>query len=247
MQMLGLTVRIFAMSIERKIAENLELLNGRGVAFDIDAVTQATYVLALRGVSERFGRVVSKEELVDYWYLAKIAMQHGIPQAESLEFARGAWNRHDVYLNSPPMPGIGTVLEVFAKAGVFPKFISSRPEEFLDTSREWFKNTFPGMVKPEDIILGRKEGMSGGQFKSDMAKKYGIGLFVEDAPEEAIAIAESGVRVLIVPQPWNIQQKIDHPNVKHLGEYLDSMDGSWPILRFLLSQEAKSFLASVAQ
>lgn len=235
------------MTIERKVSENLKLLNGLGVGLDIDAVSQATYVLALRGVSERFGRFVSKEELIDYWYLAKLAMQHGIPEAESMEFARGAWNRHDVYLNSPPMPGISTVLEIFAKTGVFPKFISSRPEEFLDTSRKWFKNTFSGMVKPENIILGRKEGMSGGRFKADMAKKYGIGLFIEDAPEEAITIADSGVLVLVVPQPWNVQKKINHPNVKHLGEYLDGMDGSWPILRFLLSPEAKTFLASVAQ
>ncbi|MEJ2441723.1 MAG: hypothetical protein P8Y06_02275, partial [Patescibacteria group bacterium] len=99
-------------------------------------------------------------------------------------------------------------------------------------------------VKSKDIILGREEGMFGGDFKALSVDEFNVGLHIEDAIEEAMAVAEkTDAYVLVVPQPWNIGEegrKINHPRIKHLGDYF-GLAGTWPVLRFLVSKEAAEF------
>ena len=61
------------------VEESLNFLNGRSVGLDIDAITQATYILALKKASQSLGKVVLKEHLTTYWELARIAQKNGIP------------------------------------------------------------------------------------------------------------------------------------------------------------------------
>src|SRR3989344_960606 len=130
------------MSIERhplltnSIRENLSFLSGRKVSLDIDAVTQASDILALRNVSQELKKVITKEMLTTYWQMAKIAEDNGVPKERSLAFAQGVWNRHDVYLNAPPMLGVTTLLEAFDDSEIPYLFISSRPVEFTETTIE---------------------------------------------------------------------------------------------------------------
>jgi hypothetical protein len=235
--------------IANLIAENLQALDGGMIGIDIDAVTQATYTLALRNVSRRLGlqSVIPKERLTSYWELVKIAQHYGIAEDEALEYARSSWNDHEVYQNSPAMPGIRSLLEIFRYVQIPHIFISSRPPEFLETTQIWFGMTFP-WINLESIILGRAEGMSGGEFKTGAVKKYGVVLHLEDAPEEAIPIVEqTSARVILVPQPWNLQEEISHPQIKTLTRHYSEVAGVWPVLRFLASPEARDFLRNVAQ
>lgn len=240
------------MSIERNsrvtsaIAENLKVLKGSAVGIDIDAVTQATFILALNHASHNLRKVILKEKLTGYWELANIARANGISDDKALEFAKNAWNRNDVYLKSPAMPGITTLMEIFNCVDIPYFFISSRPVEFLETTHEWFTRTFP-WVKEENIVLGRPEGVSGGVFKAAEIRKRKILLHLEDALEEASVIVDkTPAGVLVVPQPWNASERIDNPRIKQLGPYSDT-DGVWPVIRFLASREAKAFLNNVAQ
>lgn len=228
------------------VSENLKLLNGGVVGIDIDAVTQATDIVALKNVSRELGKVILKEDITSYWELAKIGVANGMSEQEAMSFARRAWNQHEVYANSPPVPGIKTLLDIFDQTDTDYIFISSRPIEFEQTTRDWFKKTFP-WVESRNIILGRKEHFGAGDFKAKVITERGIKLHIEDALEEALVIADvARVPVIIVPQPWNIREKVDNPRIKHLKEYSDT-SGVWPVLKFLVSSEAKNFLNSVAQ
>lgn len=228
------------------IAENLKVLKDSAVSIDIDAVTQATFILALNHASHELKKVVLKEKLTDYWELANIARANGVSDEKALGFAKNAWNRHDVYLNSPTMPGIATLLEIFNGIDIPYFFISSRPVEFLKTTHAWFAKMFP-RVKEENIVLGRPEGVSGGVFKSAEIRKRRILLHLEDALEEAsIIVDKTPAGVLVIPQPWNVSEKTDNPRIKQLGPYSDTA-GVWPVIRFLASHEAKEFLNNVAQ
>jgi len=228
------------------VSENLNFLNGRYISIDIDAVTQATYILALRNVSRNFRKVVLKEEIKTYWGLTDIVEKNGVPKDRSLDFAKEAWNNNEVYSKSPEMPGIRALLEVLNEIKVPHKFFSARPVEFEDVTKGWFKETFP-WVPSDDIVLGRKEGVSGGFFKAQMVLKYNVGLHIEDALDEAAEIAElTKIPELVVPQPWNTQEIIASPMIRLLGKYSEQ-DGAWPILRFLAGKDAKSFFNSVAQ
>ena len=83
------------------VEESLSFLNGRSVGIDIDAVTQATYILALRKVSKTFGKVISKDHLKTYWELVNIVQKNGISADEALGYAKGAWNNEEVFGNAP--------------------------------------------------------------------------------------------------------------------------------------------------
>jgi hypothetical protein len=162
------------------LSENMKLLNGKKVGLDIDAVTQATYILALNNASHGIGKNIQRDELITYWELAEIAKKNGVAHEKAKEFALNAWNNNYVYSKAPVMPGMTDLLQMFNEASVPYLHISSRPVEFLDVTKEFFKNNF-SFIDPENIILGRKDGISGGVFKSEMIKKYNVGLFIEDA------------------------------------------------------------------
>lgn len=228
------------------LRENLKLLNGRSVGIDIDGVTQATYILALNKVSHTFGKVINREELSSYWELAKIVQKNGVPEDDALEFAKGAWNDDYVYLNSPLMPGIADLLKMFNEASVSYKFISSRPIKFADTTFEFLNKQF-SWIKPEDIIIGRKEGENGGDFKANMIDRYNVALHIEDAVEEArLIVRNTNAHVLIVPQSWNDYDRFEHPQIKYFESYVNS-NGVWPVVRFLMSPAFKEFFNDVAQ
>ena len=224
------------------VSENLSYLNSGTVSLDIDAVTQATYVLALNKVGHILGKAVHKEQLITYWELANIARLNGIPEDKTMDFARSAWNDENVYLNAPVMPGILTLLNIFNEVGTPYIFISSRPAEFEEVTKKWFSQNIP-FVKSESIILGRQEGVSGGDFKSRMIKEFGVVLHIEDAVEEAVKIVEATpAKIIIVPQPWNEARTIQHPRIKYLGNHIETK-GVWPVVRYLASNEARNFLA----
>lgn len=232
-------------------SENMKLLNGKAVGIDIDAVTQATYILALNKASYDIGKIIQRDDLKTYWELAEIAKKNGIAPEKAKDFALSAWNNDYVYSNAPVMPGIKDLLQMFDEASVQYLHISSRPVEFLDTTRNFFKNNFPfknaDKYLSENIILGRIDGVSGGVFKAEMINKYNVGLFIEDATEEAeIIVKNTNAKVIIVPQPWNETERFEHPRIKYLGSYKES-NGSWSVLKFLASSEANKFLNNVAQ
>lgn len=230
-------------NVFKNLTENLKLLNERPITFDIDAVTQATYVLALNTASRRLRKIIHRDELTSYWELTNIVQKNGYSKDEALKIALSAWNNDIVYLNSPKMSGISTLFKFLSEINYPYKFVSSRPKEFLNATRMYFQQNFP-WIDRDNIILGRNDGEHGGDFKARILSELGTALHVEDALDEAKIIAESTCsKVLIVPQPWNESDRLDNANIKYLGHFYENND-SWPVIKFLASEEAKNFLNS---
>ena len=228
----------------KNISENLKLLKGGLVSFDIDAVTQQTSDLSLKKASHILKKYITISDIVKYWGLKDIAAKNGMNEKEALEFSLYCWNDHSVYSGSPVLPGTLTLLRLFEEARIPYMFISSRPTEFKLTTKRWFEKNLP-WVDPKNIIVERVGAAFGGSYKSDMINKYGVVLHIEDAVEEARAIAqETSAKVIIVPQPWNQSGRFFHPNIKYLGEFRYS--GTFPLIKFLASDNAKDFLDHVA-
>lgn len=227
----------------KRIEKNLQALQGRPISLDIDAVTQATFYGALITLSRKLELVnpIRKHQMITYWELKKISERHLIPPDESLEFSKSAWNNVPVYKESPRMPGITSLLKILHDIDYPHLFISSRPTDFLATTHEWFGKYFK-WIDSEAIIIARPDHMSGEVFKTSEVLSRGVGLHIEDSPEEALAIAAgTTAKVLVVPQPWNTTHLFDHARTKYLGPYNESA-GSWPVLKFLASNEAYDFL-----
>lgn len=224
------------------VSENLRLIDG-AIGIDIDGVVQASSVLALRNASERVKQVILRDHVTSYWELVNVGKQHGMTDLEAIEFATSSYNNHDVYLNAPLMAGIKPFLEILQIIKKPHLFGSARPVEFAQTTKDMFARKLP-WIKPESIFLGRKEWMSGGEYKSSLINNYGIGLYIEDSIAEANEMARrTDALILLVPQPWNKNEKIENTKRVHrLGEYDENAE-SWPILRFLATREARKFLS----
>lgn len=225
-----------------KIESNLKYLKRGKISFDLDAITQATFHKALTNLSLKLGLIkpISKHQMITYWELKKISESHGISVEESLDFSKSAWNNDLVYRTSPVMPGITSLLKVLRDIEFPHIFISSRPADFLTTTQEWFAKRFD-WIPPEDIKICRPSDMHGGIYKASQIELYQVGLHIEDATEEVTEIAaRTRAKQLVLPQPWNILDARNGVNVRVLGNYSEHA-GSWPVLKFLASDECKSF------
>ncbi|HLE48559.1 MAG TPA: hypothetical protein VI819_00795 [Patescibacteria group bacterium] len=228
------------------ISENLLLIESGKISFDIDAVAQGTFVKALNNASHIFKKVIFKSDLKTYWELDKIARANGIAESDSMRFTKSLWNTHDTYADSPKVYGFDSMLrmvnEISKSEDLNYYFISSRPPEFLETTQNWFLQKYP-FVNTENIKLGRPKGMSGGIYKSMMINQFDIGLHFEDVVDEALEIVKyTNCKVIIVPQPWNINELTESPRIKRLDTY-SYFSGVWPVLRFLSSPQARQFLS----
>ncbi len=226
------------------IERNLSFLNGRTVSFDLDGVTQATYLNVLSLVSHEFKKPYNHEHLTTYWELVNIARANGIPEDQCLDYMKSTWNQYDVYRNSPEIAGISTLLKILKDIQVPVVFISSRPMEFLEVTKEWFADKF-AWIDPENIHIKRPDIVTGEAYKPAMVEAYNVGLHIEDAPDEANAVAsQTTAKVLLVPQQWNRLATIESPNVKILEQ--GKASGVWSVIRFLASSDANAFLTNVA-
>lgn len=227
--------------LTNNLRENLKVLNGGVISFDIDAVTQATCFAVARRASHEFKKEINRADLKTYTEMASIAERHGMCPDDAIEYARRVWNNDDLYLNSPPNAGMTSLLKLLYEVDYPHVFITSRAVEFRSVTEAFFRNKFP-WIEPKNIIMGKAHHEPGGLFKSEMIKRNNVALHIEDCLEEAeIIVDKTSARLIIIPQPWNENFKIEHPRIKYLGSHLDS-SGSWPLVRFLTSQSAKEFL-----
>jgi uncharacterized protein len=87
--------------------------------------------------------------------------------------------------------------------------ITARPEQIKEKTFEWLDTYFPNVF--EKVIftnLFYGEGVK--RKKSDVCKELGVEVFIEDAFHNAHDVANAGIPVLLLDQPWN-QNHTDLP------------------------------------
>jgi len=191
-------------AIRNKISRNLEKLGvPLKISFDIDGVVQATFQQALLWASHRLKNSIDLEQLVTYWGLNEISRKFRLSEKDAHDSTRNAFNREEVFLNSPPLPGARSILGIFQELGIPYVFISSRPADFLEATGNWFAKEFP-WIDRNNIFLRREEGESGGSFKSRVIVSQGVLLHFDDSMEDAQEIVRrTQAKIVIVPQPRN--------------------------------------------
>lgn len=228
------------------IERNLSYIEGGLVALDIDNVTQSTCTKAFNKASYKLNVQIFKEQITNYWKLKEIAEANGIPTDKSLSFAKNAYNDDQVYRESSEMPGMRSLLKIFGNKIPY-IFYSARPIEYIDVTQDWFGKKFP-FVDFEKINIGRKKGTSGGLYKSSIVKEKNIKLCLDDSIEETLEIAaNTRAKSIIVPQPWNMLDQVNHPQIKYVTDFIESendISTIWPIIRFLKDNSAADFLKS---
>jgi uncharacterized HAD superfamily protein len=88
----------------------------------------------------------------------------------------------------------------------FVYYISSRPASLAKTTTRWL--VINGFPCPGDVYLAED--------KAEVCKKLKIDLHVEDRLDVMHDLADNGIRVLGIKQPWNEDGIDDFPHVDHI-------------------------------
>ena len=81
--------------------------------------------------------------------------------------------------------------------------VTSRPSSLEGETREWVDNHFPPFFWYLDFAKGSFESSSALPTKASICLERRYGYLIEDSPENALEVANSGVMVFLMNHPWN--------------------------------------------
>lgn len=158
------------------------------IGFDIDGVLADFVSALLQRYEEKTGRHFNNEDVTEYWLWKAMGvseedlweinnemMTSGHPFSV-YEDGRAAWNT--------------------AKREVaIPHIITSRDTRYRAPTARWLvSNAF----FPATLFMGADD-------KGKACRGLGVTHFIEDSPDNAVALADAGIRVCLVPRPWTAQ------------------------------------------
>jgi len=151
----------------------------------------------LRGIGIH---VPSYEETPDF----NLAVAWKCPGEEAIKRVN-LFLRSDEFASLTPLPG---AKDAFSR--LFPPHnyhtITSRPDGVEPITRKFFDEHLGGRYKSIHH-LGNYEHKRN-TTKAEVANRLGLDLFIEDTYPEAIAIAKTGIPVLLMNRPWNVGREI---------------------------------------
>ena len=91
--------------------------------------------------------------------------------------------------------------------------LTSRSKLVENETREWLQIYFPD-IKEILITDYEKNGR-----KFDYCKELRVDFHVDDYSKHAIGIAEQGIEVIMLNQPWNLHEEINHPKIQRAKDW----------------------------
>lgn len=107
---------------------------------------------------------------------------------------------HKMHYDALPLPGSVAGIKKLKENHIL-YIISAKPESLREKTEEWIAKYFPNMF--EKIIFTRLLFDPEKQKKSEVCKKLGIEVFVDDAVHNTHDISEAGIPTLLLDMPWN--------------------------------------------
>lgn len=111
----------------------------------------------------------------------------------------------DAFRNLPTFPDALRVVPSLAREHEL-HAITSRCPSTQSLTQEWIRRHFPECftsVTHTDQYSASLNSASAQKTKGGVSRELGIELFVEDALHHATECASQGIRVLLLPRPWN--------------------------------------------
>ncbi|AIM17013.1 HAD family acid phosphatase [Neobacillus sp.] len=136
------------------------------------------------------------------------------PFGLSDEEGKHMWNRslEEIYYTScPPFPDALETLQQLDKQGHEIFYITSRPAEHGERTKEWMKQIgFP--VVDERFFYGMKD-----HEKVEIIKQLNLDYYFDDKPDVLNTLLNESVKVIIKDQSYN--RHIDLPRIVHWKEF----------------------------
>ncbi|EKD23644.1 MAG: hypothetical protein ACD_81C00206G0002 [uncultured bacterium] len=105
-------------------------------------------------------------------------------------------------LSRSVIDGAFFALSAFKKSGHELFGVTARPHYMVDQTEVWVATYFPNIFSEILFCDTGKEGVIK-EKKSDICKRLGIGMMIEDDIDHALDCAENGIEVILLDCPWN--------------------------------------------
>ena len=162
------------------------------ICVDIDGTMTDPYCW-LDYANKYFNKNVKVEEIKVY----EINEVMGVTKEDFIEF----YGIHgpEIHLNAPLRDEVKKVLEqINRKHNIF--YVTARDYRMTEATKKWFE--VQNLPKAELYMLGS-------HYKVDKAKELGCDVFIEDRYENAVQLANEGIKVLLIDCNYNRISSVD--------------------------------------
>ncbi|HBB27266.1 TPA: hypothetical protein DCZ36_02080 [Candidatus Gracilibacteria bacterium] len=145
----------------------------------------------------------------------------------SKEEAIACWKKFDeinpLDTKISPVPLSQEGIRLLKEHGYKLHAITGRSESSRRQSTEaWINRHFPDVF--ESLTFTNHVKMEGKIHKSEVCKRLGIELMVEDNLDFSLELAENGIKSYVLEQPWNRNRTERHENIKRVANWQEIID-----------------------
>lgn len=179
---------------------------------DIDGTIKDTHTAAVQVFNREFQKSYQPEEIKEFY----IHQPYGLTREEGANV--WAQLENEIYDIGLPLQNAPNVLQKLAEHGHQIYYITARPDrdDIREVTSRWLqRHGFP--FQEDRLLMGSHE-------KEKVAKKVGVDLFFEDAPDYLESLIEGDVHVIISDCVYNRDYKPEHPRFTNWNQIYEIVE-----------------------
>lgn len=138
---------------------------------------------------------------------------YGVPIEELVHRVRYfCHNHHD---EITPIASRDSLLELSRQFD--PHVVTSRCESLRDITSDWLKQNELDLFQELHFTNGFGSTFPHKRSKTEVCRKIGATVLIEDGPENALDVADGGIRVFLFDRPWN--RDVEHHNITRVHSW----------------------------
>lgn len=170
------------------------------IAVDVDDVLTKTGANYIKYHNEKYGTNLKPWQFYDYEYLKPFGLDRREGSRRILDYIE------ERALEIEPLKGARKVLEELKKNHEL-IVITGRAKNIMKTTGEWIDHYFPDIFS--HVVCTDVHQLNGGKDKGEICRDLGVNLLIDDYLKYAQECSREGIRVLLLAQPWNVNEQIE--------------------------------------
>lgn len=180
------------------------------IAVDVDDVLTHTGTEYIKYHNKKYGTKLQLWQFYDYDYLKPYGHDRHEASKRILDYIENK------ALEIEPVEGARGVLEKLKKNHEL-IVITGRAKSIMVKTKEWIGHYYPDIFS--QIVCTDVHQLNGGKDKGEICKELGVNLLIDDYLKYAMECANVGIRVLLLKQPWNINEQINNDLITRVDNW----------------------------
>jgi uncharacterized HAD superfamily protein len=195
----------------------VKLKNSLVIAFDIDEVLAPTLDTFIQFHNSKYGTSLQSADFHSYDLRSVIGCSRNQMNNRYYQFMMSKEAREML-----PIPGSLELVQGLSQSGSQLVSITRRPGSVIDTTLDWLRNRYDGLISPTYFANRRERGYKS-LSKGIISREHGVQLIVEDQMENALECLSEGIPTLLLDKAWN-QASTDPLGVTRVRSYSEIYD-----------------------